>query len=302
MILRGVVLLLSLCWCAQAMAFGLGFGGGGLGMSHRSPGETRGGGLDLGAMFSSFKPLPREKAKVLGREIATNIVMRYGISQDAQTTFYVNEIGTVLAQRSGMPDIGFHGLILDSDEINAFSSPGGFVLVTRGLLHFVQDEAELAAVLAHELGHVQSRHIEKALRHARLQEAFAGASNAPSVLRTQIVQQATDMLFTTGLAAEDEYEADQSAMRLMQRTGYDYRALFDILKRLESQQGMHATKTLDRTHPSPSKRLKTLHRWIKKNELIGEPSPIRLRERFLQNLGSDNHRQMQPEKRVSLLD
>ena len=102
------------------------------------------------------------------------ILARYKVYEDAPLTGYVNRVGGLVAAVSERPETygGYHFWVLDSDGINAFAAPGGFVFVTRGLLAQAPDEEAVAAVLAHEVGHVCLKHGLKAIKQSRLTSAF----------------------------------------------------------------------------------------------------------------------------------
>ena len=101
-----------------------------------------------------------------GREIAARILGREPLRDNAELARYVTLIGQALALNSGRSELSFYFAVLDSEQVNAYSTPGGYVFVTRGALKQMRDEAELAAVLAHEIAHVQLRHIINATRSA----------------------------------------------------------------------------------------------------------------------------------------
>ncbi|MDX8403300.1 MAG: M48 family metalloprotease, partial [Mariprofundaceae bacterium] len=159
------------------------------------------------------------------------------------------------------------------------------IFVTRGILSMVRDEAELAAVLAHEISHVTERHIVNALRNSKLMkvgtEVAAEAFRTPGPLLEQMTSFATDSLFE-GLNKSDEYDADQKAIEYLNRIGYDYPAMFDVLKLLDQRRKQGATKVLSKTHPSPTTRSRKLKTAAKKLSLE-EPTAIRLPNRFVQH-------------------
>ena len=98
-----------------------------------------------------------------GREIAARMVGRFGLYNDPQLMKYVNLVGRSLSQSTNRPELDFHFAVLNTSEINAYAAPGGYVFVTRGAIEKMQDESELAAVLAHEMTHINERHVVKEL-------------------------------------------------------------------------------------------------------------------------------------------
>jgi len=98
-----------------------------------------------------------------GREVAARVIARYGLYENLQLMKYVNLVGKVLAMSTNRPELEFRFAVLNTDEINAYAAPGGYIFVTRGALAKMRDEAELAGVLAHEIGHVVEKHVVKEL-------------------------------------------------------------------------------------------------------------------------------------------
>lgn len=243
--------------------------------------------LQKGAHLAvAMAPISDAEEKVLGREVAARVIARFGLDNNPAATRYLNLLGVTLAQRSPRPDIAYHFALLDTDDVNAYACPGGFIFVTRGAFRMARDEAELAAVLAHEISHVSERHIVKALQHSQIMKAGAdlaaeALASGTGALFTQMVDVATDSLFK-GLKKDDEYDADMKAVALLDRVGYDYPAMFDVLRLLDARRKAGQTKVLAKTHPSPTLRLHHLQRSLRKLPL--EPATgIRLKARFEKN-------------------
>jgi len=244
--------------------------------------------LQKGAkVAAAMVPISDEEEIRLGRGVAARVIARFGIDYDRNATYYLNLLGTVLAQRSPRPDIPYHFAVLNTDDVNAYACPGGYIFVTRGALKMVRDEAELAAVLAHEIGHVTGRHIVKALQHSEVMKAGAdlageALAKGSGELFSQMVDVATDALFK-GLKKEDEYDADARAVALLDRVGYDYPAMFDVLKLLDARRKAGQAKVLARTHPAPRDRIRHLKQAMRKMRL-DSPTGIRLRARLERHL------------------
>src|SRR2546427_12790257 len=94
----------------------------------------------------------------LGRSVATALGSRYRLLREEPLTRYVALVGTAVAMQSDRPDLRYYFGVLDTDEVNAFAAPGGYVFITRGTLALIRDEATLAGVLGHEIGHIALRH------------------------------------------------------------------------------------------------------------------------------------------------
>ncbi len=138
-----------------------------------------------------------------GREVAARMVGRFGVYDNSRLMKYVNLVGQVIASNTNRPELQYHFAVLNTDEINAYAAPGGYVFVTRGAILKMQDEAELAAVLAHEMTHINERHVVKELNiHGTegsatggLARLIGGGTEAARVAFYQSVDKALDMLY-----------------------------------------------------------------------------------------------------------
>lgn len=222
-----------------------------------------------------------------GREVAARILGREPLFDNAKLTHYVALIGQALANHSSRSELPFYFAVLDSAQVNAYSAPGGYIFVTRGALRQMQDEAELAAVLAHEIAHVQLRHIVTTL-HIRGKETdnmatwmsvITGSSaGTAKVAFFQAVDQATHLLFEEGFNIQDELAADRVALMLLANTGYDSEALGRFLTRIDTGVDS-APGNSKRTHPSGTERLSALRLELKERGLTDLNLPRRT-ERF----------------------
>lgn len=192
-----------------------------------------------------------------GREIAARMIGRFSLYDNPRLTKYVNLVGHALVQSSNRPEIDFHFAILNTNEINAYAAPGGYVFVTRGALDKMQDESELAAVLAHEITHVNEKHVVKELNirgsegsaASGLARLIGGGTESARVAFNQAVDKGLDMLFKTGYKREDEVQADKGAVLLCTLTGYDPSGLAKYFERISAAKGKQ-TEILDKTHPA----------------------------------------------------
>jgi predicted Zn-dependent protease len=208
-----------------------------------------------------------------GREVAARVLGRFPLQQDAELTRYLNLIGTALAAHSSRSDLNFRFALLDSDSVNAYSAPGGYVFITRGALMLAQDEAELAGVIAHEIAHISERHIVKALKiraadsggSAGLGRLLSGSSDTARIAFGQAVDQAVAILFESGYSQQDELESDQVGTLLLAHSGYDPLALRRYLERAQALE--QSSAALNTTHPPSRQRLRTLERVIEEEHL-----------------------------------
>jgi predicted Zn-dependent protease len=221
-----------------------------------------------------------EQEYYIGRAVAADILSTRKVYDNKAATDYLNVMERALAIYSEKPETfgGYHVLIMDSDEINAFSAPGGLILVTRGLLRCAQNEDEVAAILAHETSHVVLQHGLNAIKQARKTEALKnlGVATANTVGGSN-VQQLTGIfkdsigdivhtLVDKGYSRDQEFQADQMALQIMRNAGYDPRAFEGMLKVMESRLksgGLDFAKT----HPNPEDRIQKVDA-----TLAGEPA------------------------------
>jgi len=206
-----------------------------------------------------------------GREVAARVIARYGLYENPRLMKYVNLVGHVLAQTTSRPELEFRFAILNTDEINAYAAPGGYVFITRGALLKMQDEAELAGVIAHEMGHIVGKHVVKELKIKGTDESAAvglatligGSSQSARTAFTQAVDSALDMLFKDGYKREDETQADKDAVIFCALSGYEPTGLARYFERLNAIKGKN-TEVLDKTHPSYANRIA----WLKETIVL----------------------------------
>lgn len=162
--------------------------------------------------------------------------------------------------------------ILDTDEINAFATPGGHVLVTKGLLSCADSEDALAGVIAHELGHIQLKHGIGAIKANRITAAAVESSATMAVgsekkAELKFLEDASKEIVTTlvnsGYSKSQEYDADRFAVKLMARAGYDPNAMTEMLK-IMSEKQKHDSRGFGKTHPSAVSRIKSVEKESKK--------------------------------------
>ncbi|MDQ2070053.1 M48 family metalloprotease [Natronospira bacteriovora] len=208
-----------------------------------------------------------ERAEIrVGREVAARILARHALHPDDELQRYVNRVGVALALHGTRPDLDFHFGVIESGQVNAYAAPGGYIFITSEALALMEDEAELAAVLAHEIAHVDRRHIVEALGirapesspMAGLTRFFGGATEVAQVFFSQAVDQVLSVLFEEGLRHEDEFEADRDGVLLAARAGYDPGGLGRFLQRLSESADRRAVDEVADTHPATSERLKRL--------------------------------------------
>jgi predicted Zn-dependent protease len=249
------------------------------------------------AIGKSFQDITPEQEYYIGRAVAATVLGKYTPYDDVDATQYINLVGQTLAQASDRPETfnGYHFLILDSDEINAFAAPGGLILVTRGMLRNCKSEDALAAVLAHEIAHIQGQHGLRAIKTSRLTSALSilAAEGVKTYGAPQLAQltealegsvnDIVSTLMNNGYSRELEREADQSAATILKRVGYDPRALSHMLTVMDTKMRPESPG-FAKTHPTPRERIRLINDYS--GPLPAITAPIARQKRFERVLGS----------------
>ncbi|MDR0665145.1 MAG: M48 family metalloprotease [Helicobacteraceae bacterium] len=225
------------------------------------------------------KEISPEEEYYIGRAVGASILARYKLYKGApKLTAYLNEIVNAIAINSKNPEIynGYHAAILDSPEINAFATSGGHILIARGLLESAKSEDELAAVIAHEIAHIQLRHSLNAIKTSRWTQAATttGVSTLSAVgdgkdlgklsdAFGDIVGDVVSVLVNSGYSKSQEFDADAKALSLLSDAGYDPFALVAMLEELQKNQASRAGG-FNKTHPSPTDRIKSVKKHLSK--------------------------------------
>jgi predicted Zn-dependent protease len=238
----------------------------------------------------SFSQEDDVKAEIVfGRVLAARILGKYAYYEDDKLNEYVNKVGKGLAQFANRPEIEFRFAVVDTNIVNAFAAPGGYIFVTKGALAKMEDEAELAAVLAHEIAHVTEKHIVKELNIkgtdaspvSGFAQVLGGGSGAVKVVFSQIVDQAAEILFEKGLKKQDEFDSDRVSIIIISTAGYDPLAMKRYLKKISGAE--KETKALVGTHPSFNERIMNVDTILVENQLMDKKQPI-VKERFVANV------------------
>jgi predicted Zn-dependent protease len=217
-----------------------------------------------------------EQEYYIGRAVGANILTNYKLyTGNPALTAYLNRICNAIVINSEQPEVynGYHLNILDSGEINAFATSGGHIFITRGLIACADSEDALAAVIAHEIAHIQEKHSLKAIKSSRFSQAVLATASAAAVTAgnagasvggmdlaeltgafNESVNDVVTTLVNNGYSQAQEFDADSKALKLMAATGYEPSALIDMLRLLEKNQGAHPGG-FNKTHPSPAQRI-----------------------------------------------
>ena len=201
----------------------------------------------------------------LGRSFTAAVGGRYKVSRDAGLTKYVALVGNEVAATSDRPDLRYYFAVLDTPEPNAFAAPGGFIFVSRGALELMSDEAELAGVLGHEVGHVALRHHADAIKDQKRKALaartaqIAGASfsqSAPFVgLIGVMVDGVIEQTLIKGFSRSEEMASDKVGFQYAARAGYEPAGLRGFLSVLKAKSGDAGVVKFNSTHPGLDDRL-----------------------------------------------
>jgi Peptidase family M48 len=223
----------------------------------------------FGGLGGTLKKAAEQKEKIdeltiseteersIGEDVSAKIRERFGVVQDVAVHKYVALVGMTLAKASDRPNLAWTFIVLDTDGVNAFASPGGLVHVTRGALGLIRSEAELAGVLAHEIGHVTRKHTINAIRKNKaVQMGTKEALSDRAPLLDQLANRAYEMVLENNFDRGDELDADKVSVDLTQKVGYASGSLGDFLVRLDDRNKDQPEKNgLFATHPETKERI-----------------------------------------------
>lgn len=189
----------------------------------------------LGRIGQSALPIGIEKEREIGFGIAAAMAGRYPLSRDAALNEYVSLVGATVAQqsiRSGEIDFVFG--VLDTDDVNAFASPGGYIMITRGALALMESESELAGVLAHEVAHVDEKHVLTQIRRQGVMNTATDEAQLSGAL-LDAVSGAGASALSMGLSREDEEQSDSLAILYASAVGYRPDGMIRFLQHLQAE-------------------------------------------------------------------
>ena len=205
----------------------------------------------------------------LGQQINQEIQQEVRISRNSQLNSYVEQIGRRLAANSTRPNIPYTFQVVEDPAVNAFATAGGFIYVNTGLLKTADNEAEFASVLAHEMGHIEGKHLIKQMR----QQAIAsGVATVSGLDKSKAVGIGVQLALNLPRSRQDEFDADKRGLANITRTGYAQSAMVSFMKKLQRSSSVPAFLS---THPGASDRVISLQ-----NQIKNQPSR--------QNYGLDN--------------
>lgn len=248
-------------------------------------------GLLLGASGCALNPVSGQEELALiseaeeirlGHDNDVEIRKQYGVVDDPQLATYVQQIGEQLAAHGHRPNLKYTFTVLDTPDVNAFALPGGYIYITRGILAYLNSEAELAAVLGHEIGHVTARHAVRQMSAAMVTNTGFAIG---SILIPQLGSRAGQSLLNniggallSGYGRDHELEADRLGAEYLARTDYDPQAMIGVLTLLKNQEVFEKAQAAREgraprvyhgvfaSHPSADQRLQ---------QVVGAAAPLR---------------------------
>jgi predicted Zn-dependent protease len=198
-----------------------------------------------------------EEETQLGQDVSLKIRQRFGVVQDPAVHKYVTLAGMAIAQQTERAKLAWTFIVLDTDGVNAFASPGGFVHITRGALGLIQNESELAAVLGHEIGHVVRKHTINAIKKNAAVKMGTQAASSRAAFISQVANAAYDSILENAYDRGDELDADKFSVDTTPKIGYAPASLADFLARLEERNKNQAERNgLFASHPETQERIK----------------------------------------------
>jgi predicted Zn-dependent protease len=198
----------------------------------------------------------------IGAQVSERIRQRFGVVQNADVHKYVSSVGLLLTQASERPKLQWRFIVLDTDGVNAFASPGGFVHITRGALALIQNEAELAGVLGHEITHITEKHTINAIKKNKAVQIGADeAGGNKGMLISAMAGKVYEMVIENSFDRGDEREADQEGVTLAAKAGYAAAGLADFLQRLaERNKNQKERNGLFASHPETTDRIEKIRK------------------------------------------
>jgi len=194
----------------------------------------------------------------IGKQTNQQILSEYQLYDNPQVQQYVSSLGQELLNNSDSRNIPFSFQVVDSEEVNAFATPGGFVYVTTGLLKTTENRAQLASVIGHEIAHINEKHGVKGLKQAVAAQGIAGAAGVET---SQLAQIAYQLTLDLPQSRSFEYEADDNGLQILTQSGYPASAFANFLAKLGAGGN---TPEFIRTHPKSQNRIDAL---VQENEV-----------------------------------
>jgi hypothetical protein len=228
--------------------------------------------LETGLKIKSLQ-ITEDEERAIGALVSEKIRQRYGVVQDQAVHRYVSLVGATLVGAGSRPSLAWQFIVLDTDGVNAFAAPGGFVHITRGALALLESEAELAGVLGHEIVHVTEQHTIGAIKKGNIKDLGLEMSPGGGLTKAalaRVAEQATGLVLA-GFGRAEELESDEQGIALANEVGYAPVGLRQFLARLAERNKASTEKQgLFASHPELQERLDRLEKQIARDKLAGK--------------------------------
>lgn len=241
-------------------------------------GGTTGNLISASGKAAQAATLSERQENAMGQSVSVAIVNQYGLDPNIALNKYVALVGSAVVSTSPRPDVPFVFGVLDSDEVNAFAGPAGYIMITRGAILRMQDESELAGALAHEIGHVIAQHGLNAMKQAGFLDAgvTAAKSNKDVANLGPATDGIVDVVLKKGYSRDQEGRADLLAVDYVIAAGYDPNGYHRFLQRMGATKSAHGHPAMS-THPGLGDRANRVATKIKEK---GNPAGATLADRF----------------------
>ncbi len=214
--------------------------------------------LRQGAQVIQLSNMSERQEMKLGQQINQQLLSRkVRIYRDRRINQYINQIGQRLVPHSSRPEMKYTFQVVDDNSVNAFATLGGYVYINKGLIKTAENEAELASVIAHEIGHVGGKHVVNQMRKNAI---TSGVSKAAGVEQSKLVQMGVDIAYKRPNSRRAEYDADRRGLRTLRRAGYAPSAMVSFMQKLMKKSSN--TPSFLSTHPATSSRITALRKQI----------------------------------------
>ena len=250
--------------------------------------QAKSANTSVAAVVKASEALTPENEYYIGRAVGASVLSSYKPYDSAAATRYINTLGQALAMVSDMPQTfgGYHFLVLDSAEVNAFAAPGGLIFVSRGMLRCCKDETSLAGVLAHEVGHVELKHGLGSIKKGRITQATVTVlSESTKTLGGENMKMLTEQfqgsiddisktMIVNGYSRGYEKDADAAAVTILNRIGYNPAGLIEMLEEMKTR--VHeGGPGFGKTHPAPADRIALIEKQIGQPTRISESAAMK---------------------------
>lgn len=262
-----------------------------IGTSTAARPEASNSGEQLGGLSGAIKKAQQfrdlqitdAEEQEIGAAVSERVRNRYGVVQNADVHRYLTLVGTAVAHAAGKPNVPWQFIVLDTDAVNAFATPGGFVHITRGALALIHDEAELAGVLGHEIIHVTEKHTIRAIqKNKSIQIGADEKLSGNAALVNRLVDNIYLDIIEKGFGRTEEHESDEKGVIAANKVGYAPQGLHRFLTRLQDRNKDSKEKRgLFASHPEMTDRLERLTRQITSQKLAATAT---VADRYAKNI------------------